>query len=259
MKEYKISFAGAGKVASALCLELYKKGHRIQQIVSKEGNTARLLAEKCNARWSVDLDFPDSTEIILVAVQDHNLNDVLAKIKCKRSTIIAHTAGSFGLEVFPEGRINTGVLYPLQTFSPERQTTFKGVPVFIESSDDHTKRVLENITGSLGAEAHFTDTIQRKFLHLAAVFVSNFTNYMFTAGKEVTLKTGIPFEVLKPLILETVEKALESGPENAQTGPAVRRDANTIEKHMELLSFSPELKNIYSEITRSIIYHYKKI
>jgi predicted short-subunit dehydrogenase-like oxidoreductase (DUF2520 family) len=82
---------------------------------------------------------------------------------------------------------------------------------------------------------------------------------MFTAGKEVTLKSGLPFEVLKPLIFETVEKALESGPENAQTGPAVRRDANTIEKHMELLSFSPELKNIYSEITRSIIYHYKKI
>ncbi len=43
-------------------------------------------------------------------------------------------------------------------------------------------------------------------------------------------------------MLETVNKAIDIGPENSQTGPAVRNDSNTIEKHMKLLSFSPELK-----------------
>ena len=67
----------------------------------------------------------------------------------------------------------------------------------------------------------------------------------------------VPFDLLKPLILETVNKAIELGPENSQTGPAVRNDLYTIEKHLELLSFSPELKLIYESITKSIISYYK--
>ena len=110
---------------------------------------------------------------------------------------------------------------------------------------------------SIGGQAHFTDTEQRRMLHLAAVFVCNFTNHMLTAGKEVALRAGFPFEVLNPLIEETFLKAIDNGPENSQTGPAVRNDLNTIEKHLELLSFSPELKRIYNEITHSIIKYYK--
>jgi len=258
MTGYKISFAGAGKVGGALCLELNNRGHLIQQIVSKGEISGRSLAKKCNAHWSENLKFPDSTDLIIVAVQDHNLEKVLEMIRCGKSTIVVHTAGSYGLEVFPRRLKNNGVFYPLQTFSTERETDFNGMPVFIESSDDHTKNVLENIAESIGSSVHFTDSQHRKFLHVAAVFVSNFTNHMFTAGKEITNKAGFPFGVLKPLIKETVEKALELGPENSQTGPALRNDKNTIEMHLDLLSFSPELKNLYFELTRSIMYYYKK-
>ena len=83
-------------------------------------------------------------------------------------------------------------------------------------------------------------------LHLAAVFVNNFTNHMLVQGREIALKAGFSFEILSPLIQETIAKALELGPENSQTGPAVRNDKNTIEKHLELLSFSPELPRIYN-------------
>ena len=258
MIEYKISFAGAGKVAGVLCLELYRSGHHIQQIVSEGEKSARELAGKCNARWSNDLEFPDSSEIIMVSVQDHHLAEVLKRIRCGKSTIIAHTAGSFGLEVFPERLKKTAVFYPLQTFSGGRPADLKGVPVFIESSDGHTDSIMKNLVKSIGGSAYSSDTRHREFLHIAAVFVSNFTNYILTAGKELSDQSGFPFEVLKPLIFETMERALDAGPENSQTGPAARDDKNTIEKHLDLLSFSPELKNIYAEITRSIIHHYKK-
>jgi predicted short-subunit dehydrogenase-like oxidoreductase (DUF2520 family) len=258
MAGYKISFAGAGKVASALCLELHKRGHLIQQIVSKREISGRPLAEKCNAFWSDKLKFPDTTQIIFVAVPDHDLIEVLKSIECSMSTIVIHTAGSFGLEVFPENMKNKAVFYPLQTFSKERKADFKTIPVFIESSDEKVERALKNIAESIGSSVHLTDAQCRKFLHVAAVFVSNFTNYMFIAGKIVSAKAGLAFEVLKPLIIETVEKALELGPENSQTGPAVRNDTNTIEKHLDLLSFSPELKYIYSEMTRSIMHYHQK-
>lgn len=258
MIKYKISFAGAGKVAGTLCLEFFNKGHKIQQIISPEENNGRSLAKKCNAVWSDKLVFSDSTEIIIVAVPDHRLREVLGDIKCGSGAGVVHTAGSFGLEVFPGSMKKAGVFYPLQTFSKERTADIMGMPVFIESSDDHLKDILKNLAESIGASVHFSDFEHRRLLHIAAVFVSNFTNHMFTAGKEVASKSGFSFDVLRPLIHETVRKALEMGPENSQTGPAVRYDINTIEKHLDLLSFSPELKDIYKEMTRAIIQYYKK-
>jgi predicted short-subunit dehydrogenase-like oxidoreductase (DUF2520 family) len=96
-------------------------------------------------------------------------------------------------------------------------------------------------------------------VHLAAVFICNFTNHMLTGGKLVADKANIPFEIFYPLLRETISKAIELGPEKSQTGPALRNDLNTIEKHMELLSFSPELKKIYKEITMSIINYHNKL
>ena len=254
----KISFAGAGKVATALCQELYSSGHLIQQIVSRGEKSGLTLAEKCDAVWSDKLNYLNSNDIIIVAVSDNSLNDVLKAIKCHKKTIIIHTAGSYGMEVFPENTINRGVFYPLQTFSEERKTEFIGIPIFLESSDEHTERVLISLAESLGCSVHIADTEHRKLLHIAAVFVSNFTNHMFTTGKVVASKAGFSFEVLKPLINETVKKALEEGPENSQTGPAVRNDLNTIKKHLDLLSYSPGTKEIYDMLTKAIIQFYKE-
>jgi predicted short-subunit dehydrogenase-like oxidoreductase (DUF2520 family) len=258
MFQYNISFAGAGRVARALCREMYYAGHKIGLIVSESEKNGILLADSCKARWSPDLIFPDSTNIIFVAVPDHRLRGVLDKMSCRAETLVAHTAGSIGFDVFPEYFKQKGIFYPLQTFSKERKVVFKDLPFLLESSDKQSDAILKRVAESIGGKAHFTDTEHRRMLHLAAVFVCNFTNHMLTAGKEVVTKAGFPFEVLRPLITETFSKALDTGPENSQTGPAVRNDLNTIEKHLELLSYSPELKRIYTEMTQSIIEYYKK-
>jgi predicted short-subunit dehydrogenase-like oxidoreductase (DUF2520 family) len=258
LKNYKISFAGSGKVAGALCRELYQRGHTIVQIASRNENAGRKLAASCNANWSKDLVFPESTEILIVAVPDNSLEEVLGKIRCSKSAIIAHTAASIGLDVFPARLMNKGVFYPLQTFSTDRKADLSKVPFFIEGSDDACTSALRDIAGSISSSVFISDTAHRKLLHLSAVFVSNFTNHMLTIGKDISAIAEVPFEVLHPLILETVNKAIELDPEHSQTGPAIRNDLNTIEKHLDLLSFSPDVKNIYDLITKSIISYYKK-
>jgi predicted short-subunit dehydrogenase-like oxidoreductase (DUF2520 family) len=258
MTQYSLSFAGAGRVAGALCLELFRCGFKILQVVSESDQSAKLLAESCDASWSTELNYSGRNDIIIVAVPDHKLSEVLSKIKCTGNTIIVHTAGSFGLEVFPPYIKKKGVFYPLQTFSKERSISFKDLPFLLEASGKETADALEFLTVSVGGEAHFLTPYQRRMLHLSAVFVNNFTNYMLTAGEEITASAGVPFELLVPLINETIAKALQNSPERSQTGPAVRNDLNTIEKHIELLSFSPSLQNIYREITMSIIKHYKR-
>jgi predicted short-subunit dehydrogenase-like oxidoreductase (DUF2520 family) len=258
MRQYRISFAGAGKVAGALCRELYNIGHQIVHIASRNELTGRSLAGSCQASWSDDLVFPVASEVIIVAVPDDNLSEVLKKIICSETAIVAHTAGSIGLDIFQPAQKNTGVFYPLQTFSVDRKSDLSIVPFFIEGSDEKCTMILRNIADTLTSSVYLSDTEHRRLLHLAAVFVSNFTNHMLTTGKDISSMAGVPFDVLKPLIIETVEKAIELGPENSQTGPALRYDLNTIEKHMDLLSFSPDLKKIYDLITKSIISYHKK-
>lgn len=253
-----ISFAGAGRVASALSRKMFYEGYNIELIVSLSEENGRMLAESCEASWSHELEFPISTDIIIVAVPDHRLKSILENIRCRPDAMVVHTAGSFGLEVFPGHFTAKGVFYPLQTFSRERDVDFSGIPFLLESSDSHSSAILEGVANSLGGKTFFFNAEQRKMLHLAAVFICNFANHMLTGGKQVADKAGVPFEIFFPLLQETVSKAMDIGPEKSQTGPAVRNDQNTIEKHMELLSFSPELKKMYREVTSSIIkYHYK--
>lgn len=258
MTQHTISFAGAGRVAGALCRELFSAGHRIDLIVSESGKNGQDLAWECHAEWSDKLKFPNQTEIIIVAVPDHRLAEVLRQVECNNATSVVHTAGSFGIDLFPERIEKRGVFYPLQTFSPGRKVLFKEVPFFIESNDLYSSEILNDLADSLGARVFQTDTEHRRQIHLAAVFANNFSNHMFASAKEVASRAGFSFEVMWPLINETCSKAMSAGPENAQTGPAVRNDLITIEKHLEMLSFSPRLSRLYGEVTQSILDFNKK-
>jgi predicted short-subunit dehydrogenase-like oxidoreductase (DUF2520 family) len=257
MIRFNLSFAGAGRVAGALCREMCYMGHNILQIVSESAANGKPLAEECKAYWSQELIFRDTTDIIIVAVPDSKLEDVLMSINCPDQTIVAHTAGSHGLDVFPGRFKRTGVFYPLQTFSKDRKVNFTDMPFLLEASDTYTGEILERLAKSVEGKVHFIDADSRRKTHLAAVFVCNFTNHMLTAGKRVISEAGLTFELLESLIKETISKALENGPEASQTGPAVRNDLNTIEKHLKLLSFSPGLQKLYNEVTHSIMEYYK--
>ncbi|MCX6327969.1 MAG: NAD(P)-binding domain-containing protein, partial [Bacteroidia bacterium] len=136
MTRFNLSFAGAGRVAGALCKEMFNSGFKIIQVVSENESDGKPLAEFCNASWSSELVFNDKNDIIIVAVPDHKLKDVLSQVKYNSETIIVHTAGSFGLEVFPASVKRTGVFYPLQTFSEGRIIRFKDLPILLEASEN---------------------------------------------------------------------------------------------------------------------------
>ncbi len=256
---HNISFAGAGRVAFALCKRLSETGFKINHIASPSEERGRKLADGCKASWSPDLSFPSSTDIVIVAVPDHRLRAVLENILCGPETLVVHTAGSFGIDIFPGRIAHKGVFYPLQTFSAGRDVDFEGLPFLLESSDRQSSDILADLVASVGGRSYFVNTDQRILVHLAAVFICNFSNHMLTLGKQISGKAGVPFEIFYPLLQETASKVMELGPERSQTGPALRNDKNTIEKHLELLSFSPELQKMYNELSMSIINFHNKL
>lgn len=252
----KIVIIGAGRVGTALSYALKSSGHNILRIISKTPDSAAALAKDLGCGHGTGMEIPDEAELVVTAVNDDNLQGVLSSLKAPGDTVIAHTAGSIGLDVFDRKTVNRGVFYPLQTFTQGREYDFSDIPLFIEGSNDHTLNLLSEVASSLSNSVSEMNSDSRKYLHLAAVFSCNFVNHMYSAAEEICNKAGVSYEVLYPLVRETMEKASDMGPLNSQTGPAIRNDKKTIEKHLDLVSFSGDLRELYRVISKSIINKY---
>ena len=248
---------GAGRVGSALSLAFRKAGHNLVKIISRTESKASALASEFNCAYAGNPYIDIAADIIIISVNDDSLTDVINNLDFIGQPVIAHTAGSIAMDIF-HGKIpDHGVFYPLQTFTKGRDYEFDGIPLFIEGSNKKSLDTLNSLALSISNKVYDIDSSRRKYLHLAAVFSCNFVNHMYAAGKEISKLAETDFEVLLPLMQETLDKAASMGPERSQTGPAIRNDKKTIEKHLDLLSFSHDLQEIYSLLSKSITKKYK--
>lgn len=247
----KIVFLGSGNVATHLAQALDALGHEILQVYSRTLGNARILADKVGAAPTDRIEeLSHEAHLYIFSLKDDALAGVINAMPHTRG-IWVHTAGSISIDLFAPRAKSYGVLYPLQTFSRDREVHFKQVPFFIEGSDDEITRVLEELALSLSENVHRLDSERRAVIHLAAVFACNFTNHMYALAEEIIDEQKIPFEVLKPLVSETAHKVMEMSPRDAQTGPAVRYDEKVMQAHLDRIS-SPSTRELYSLLSKSI-------
>lgn len=259
MKPVSVAFIGAGNVAWHLAPALDNTGFAVREIYSRKKKNAAALAERLyQAQAVTQLNFAGSSaKIFFVCVSDDAIASVIRELVLPADAILVHTSGSQPLSILGDlVTPKTGVFYPLQTFSRGRKIDFKDVPVFVESEDASTEKVLMGAAKSLSKKVFRISSTERRALHVAAVFASNFTNHLLTISKEIAIKNELKFDYLKPLIAETLNKSLELGPENSQTGPAKRGDLELLDKHMEFLKSDPPVGEIYKLISQHIIDSY---
>ena len=251
-----IIIVGAGNLAWHLGPELENAGHRVVEVYSRNTKHAKQLqARLYNAEISTSLDFSGtSANVILLCVSDSAIEEVAMEIAIPVDAVIVHTSGSQPLSRLGySGTENIGVLYPLQTFTKGRHLDFADIPILIEAENNETLNVLSNLANSVSENVYDASGQDRIQIHLAAVFASNFTNYMLMAAEELLIKKDLDLELLRPLIAETINKSLDVGPRQAQTGPARRRDQDTIAKHISLLQDS-RLREVYSLLTQHLLH-----
>jgi len=248
----KITLIGAGNVATQLGLALHKQGYFISQVYSKTSRSASTLAKKIKAEAITDLKKLNSdSSIYIIAVKDDVILDVAKQLKL-RDQIVVHTSGSASITILKGVSKNTGVFYPLQTFSKEKAIKFRDVPVCIEGNNSATTKTLEYFAKSISSNVKKVNSEQRKTIHLAAVFACNFSNHMYAIADEILKKNKLSLDLLKPLIEETANKIKNSSPSKMQTGPAIRGDKKTMEEHIKMLG-DKKLKEIYKLISESIL------
>ena len=250
---------GAGNLATNLAKALYYKGFRIVQVYSRTEESARALAEKVEAGYTMDLnELSKEARLYIVALKDAALVELLPQItEGKKNALLVHTAGSIPMNVWEGYAERYGVFYPMQTFSKQREVDFQDIPFFIEDRASEDVELLKAIANTISDKVYEATSEQRKSLHLAAVFTCNFTNHMYALAAGLLEKNNLPFDVMLPLIDETARKVHELTPGEAQTGPAVRYDLNVINNHLSMLADTPALQEIYKLMSKSIHEHHQ--
>ena len=251
----RISFIGAGRLASQLAIALAKR-HTIQHIFSRDLSKAQRLAAQVNAVASNDYnDLQAACDLIIIAVSDRAIADVIAAVHAHApETLIVHTSGSTSMQVLTDIHPSAGVFYPLQTFSFERSTDWAQTPLLLEAANETDLQVLQSVAHELSPRVYYYDSAQRLSLHLAAVFACNFSNYCYDMAKQILDAQHADFALLYPLMLETAQKATQADPKTMQTGPAMRGDSTIIDMHQTMLQLSErdDLLKVYQLFSEQI-------
>lgn len=248
----QIVIIGSGNVATVLGRLCKQNGHQVLQVVSRNAQHAKMLADELHcghADYAGEINM--QAELYLVSVADTALFDLNRDFSLGNKLVL-HTAGSVSKDVLKDISVNYGVLYPVQSLRKEMQYT-NDIPLLIDGNTEETMTLVEDFAKTISDNVSKASDEQRLKLHVAAVVVSNFTNHLYALAEEFCKKEQVDFRLLIPLIKETADRIEQASPETVQTGPAVRNDIFTIDKHLRILSNHPSLKYLYIKLTDSIM------
>lgn len=251
----RISLIGAGKVAWQLAQALENAGHCIEEVWSRNpANAAVLVDHLYGAHVEEGLDFSHSqAQVFLLAIKDSAVREVVEQLMLPEGALLAHTSGSLPMNVLEPACEQYGIFYPLQTFSRGRKISLEEVPFCLEAADKKSLSQLKKLASSLSRKVYEMSAADRKKLHLAAVFACNFTNHLLRISEDILSAQEMDLQILHPLIAETIEKSMQIGAEQAQTGPALRQDNEIMASHLEQLEGQPEWAEIYYLLSQDII------
>lgn len=255
-QEKGIVIVGAGNIAWHLGRRLAEQKIPLKAILNRTEKKGKDLATELGtvyrSDWQVEAD---QASLVILAVSDAAMNKVIERLNVSGCPVV-HTAGSMPMEILQDKFESHGVLYPFQTLTKGVACEFSTIPLCIEASDEKTLEQLSELGHKLSNRVYILSSEQRKHLHLAGVIVNNFTNHFIARSADYMKKKGLDVDLIQPLLNETLHKLEKTSAYKAQTGPARRNDRVVIQEHLAMLSGEPELKNLYSLITDSIIAYY---
>jgi predicted short-subunit dehydrogenase-like oxidoreductase (DUF2520 family) len=250
----KIGIVGLGNLGWNLGLKLTKSGYNIHQIVTSRQPQNKEFGKLINAQILNRInDLDNDLNLIFICRSDNliktSIEELVAHNGLKNDCVVVHTSGS--TTQFAT-RFIDGVFYPFQTFTAGFEANWNDVPIFTESEIETQKQVLNEIATTIGGSVKQLTDEQRKMLHITGVFSSNFPNHLIRLIFDFLRMNNLDTRLVQPLMAEAIRKGFELGPENSQTGPAIRNDIEILENHLDSLEQHPEMKEFYSLFTKGI-------
>lgn len=251
-QQLKIGIVGMGNVGIHFLQRLIELGHNHLTVYSRSGNTIPNLTAPKEVQFTNDFKEFIDFDLVFCAVNDNNMVEMVRLVS--NFAPVVSVSGTVNLNHL-KTKHAIGTFYPLQSFKADQVIHWDKLPIFIEAEDVKFKSFLIALANEFSGNAIELSEEKRQYLHVAAVFANNFTNHIIDLASHYCKEHAIEFDWLKPLINQTIEKIQTNDPHDILTGPAVRNDQSTIQKHLQLLD--PDQKNIYQTLTNSIIKHHK--
>ena len=255
VNNFSVNIIGSGNVAHYLANVFVKNNVLVKSVYSKNTEHSERFASTFNSKSADSISkLDDTADLYLIAISDQSILEVGNLLITTKPVV--HTSGITPLKIISDNHLNAGVFYPLQTLTKQTNLLPENVPILIEANNDETSQMLFELAEMLGFKARELTSDKRQYLHLAAVFVNNFGNHLASIAQLILNEQSIPFELIKPLILETANKLQASNPELNQTGPAKRNDLTTIDKHLQLLNNKESILELYKLFSADILKSY---
>ncbi len=252
IKNFSISIVGSGNVATHLAQAFAENGITIDYILSRNISHAKKLAEKIyNSQSTSNFQDLSVSDMILLCVTDSAIEKV-AKSFAYKPKLLAHTSGTTPIDILDNYAEETAVFYPLQTFSKDKSLNYNEIPICVEAKNKNIEQMLLELGHVFSQNVRYMSSSDRETVHLAAVFVANFTNYLHIEATEILEKQNIDRNILFPLMKEVLHKILKNHPKKVQTGPAYRNDEPTMERHLTLLKDNKTATEIYQLLSKCI-------
>ncbi|MEM9390711.1 MAG: Rossmann-like and DUF2520 domain-containing protein [Bacteroidota bacterium] len=254
---YRISVIGSGNVAWHLAPALENAGYGVYEVYGRSSKRVKELVSRLyEAEVKKDLNFSHSkSDVFIIATSDEAVEEMAQEISLpNEDSILVHTSGSLSAGILSYAATeHIGIFYPVQSLTRHKPTNFNEIPICIEGESTLSRGVLKELGNAISRKVVSINSDQRLALHLAAVFANNFVNHFLGVSNNVLRENKLDQDLLYPLVKETLEKAAEIGPKDAQTGPAKRHDFETLDRHLEYLKKNEALAEVYRIVSQHIV------
>lgn len=248
-----IVILGSGNAATHFGQVFQQIGHQIVQVYSKTKANADALAFALQCPSTNHLgQVVQDADLYLIAVSDQSIASVVERMPKDIRGIVTHCSGATDMSIL--GRFkHYGVIYPPQSLSKSKSIDFSSIPFCVEGDTESTSDTLLRLAQTFSAKSIPCNSQQRLAIHLSSVLVNNFPNILYQIAYELLEEHNLSFDLVRPIIRETAEKVQNNVPITVQTGPAIRGDETTQQKHLKFISNRPDLQQIYQLLSHQII------
>ncbi|MBP6390656.1 MAG: DUF2520 domain-containing protein [Flavobacteriales bacterium] len=245
-----ILLIGTGRLAFHLGHALVRAGASLAGIAGRHAERTQILARALRTTpYTIDEAWPE-VGLYLLAVSDDAMPSLATRIT-PRDAVVAHTSGAQALDGLAP-HLHRGVLWPVQSFSPGEPADLTRTPIVVDGNTEKATTLLLDVARSLSGNVVRLPLEQRRTVHLAAVFASNFPVFLLHEAQRLLRQEGLDPDILLPLWSSVAQKAALVGPGDALTGPARRGDTTTVQRHLDQLTHDADLRRAYALLSEMI-------
>jgi predicted short-subunit dehydrogenase-like oxidoreductase (DUF2520 family) len=245
-----VAVIGAGRVGTAFAVLLERAGYRVASASGSDSTSDRVRRFLPFTRFWPGPEAAHAAQegdVVILGVPDDQIEPLCTHLAqegaFRTGQTVVHLSGSRGLDVL-RSALDAGAgvlsLHPLQSF-PDVTTGIERLPgsaIAVTASSAEAVALGEALARDVGGIPFALSDEDRPLYHAAAVFAANYLVAVEAVAERLFQGAGLdkPLPMFSPLARAALDSALERGPHEALTGPAVRGDLGTIARNLEALA-----------------------